>query len=462
MKKLTFILLTLTLNIANAQTWHSVGNINGYVHTLKVIENDLFIIGLYSHINGIKVNGISKFDEIKFDSLGGGFFNVYGSNFSIEKFNNDYYLGGGFVGLNYDYNIKYIAKWNGVTWTGFNHYPNSEIKYLKFKNKLYVGGRFQTIGTTNYKYIASFNDTTWSSVGDGLTGGGSASTGIYCMTEYMGDLIVGGVFSKMGNTLANNIARWDGTNWHALGNGVDGMVSSFCVDSVNNILYVGGGIFTADTISVRYVAGWNGTNWFAPGQGITGGALAMTMFKNELYIGGQYYIPPDTTNNDSLFYPAKQLYDTLHSLARWDGNEWIPVYGPNGTVNALAVYNGNLFVGGNFSSINDDTSLKYLACYGDSCPNIVSVNNQVQIKNYELQIFPNPSNEMFTIETSIPEGIVGSLRVYSLKGELIKEIALDNEQSSTILDVSKWQKGNYICCLYLDGRLLKSESMLVH
>src|SRR5215210_475016 len=41
-----------------------------------------------------------------------------------------------------------------------------------------------------------------------------------------GSVYVGGSFTVAGNTVANNIAKWDGTNWSALGTGPNGGVGA--------------------------------------------------------------------------------------------------------------------------------------------------------------------------------------------------------------------------------------------
>ena len=44
------------------------------------------------------------------------------------------------------------------------------------------------------------------------------------LTVYNGELIVGGSFVETGGVPANSIARWDGSNWHAMGSGMNGAV----------------------------------------------------------------------------------------------------------------------------------------------------------------------------------------------------------------------------------------------
>jgi len=107
---------------------------------------------------------------------------------------------------------------------------------------------------------------------------------VYAVTTYNGDLIVGGWFTGAGGQPVNNIASWDGSAWHALGQGVD----SF-------------------------------------------GLSSLTVYNGDLIAGG-------------FFGHAGGL--SAHCIARWDGSSWSPLgSGTNNSVNALAVYNGDLIAG---------------------------------------------------------------------------------------------------------------------
>ncbi|MCO6436111.1 MAG: hypothetical protein J5J06_03395 [Phycisphaerae bacterium] len=60
-------------------------------------------------------------------------------------------------------------------------------------------------------------------------------------------LVLGGEFSVVGKTVANNIAAWDGSNWSPLGTGMNDAVRAFTVfdDGSGPALYAGGEFTTA-------------------------------------------------------------------------------------------------------------------------------------------------------------------------------------------------------------------------
>ncbi len=70
------------------------------------------------------------------------------------------------------------------------------------------------------------------------------------------NLYVGGLFTNIAGTPANNIARWDGANWFPLGSGLDNNVDVLATDGRN--LYVGGSFIMAGGKSSYHFAVWYG------------------------------------------------------------------------------------------------------------------------------------------------------------------------------------------------------------
>ena len=69
----------------------------------------------------------------------------------------------------------------------------------------------------------------------------------------------------LGNTV-NNIAKWDGSRWSALGSGVNFGVYAIAISDSD--VYVGGDFTTAGGISANHIAKWNGSTWFPMGSGV--------------------------------------------------------------------------------------------------------------------------------------------------------------------------------------------------
>jgi hypothetical protein len=187
-----------------------------------------------------------------------------------------------------------------------------------------------------------FSDANWVSMG-GITGadGSLSATAV----DGSGNLYIGGSFTVVGGVIANGIAKWDGTNWSALGSGMNGWVGQLAV-SGNNV-YAAGGFTMAGGKAANYIAKWDGTNWSALGSGLSGDVYALAVSGSNLYAAGLSTTASHTVAN---------------YIVKWDGSAWsalgsgmemecstFPPPCPPPMVSALAVSGTNLYAGGRFN-----------------------------------------------------------------------------------------------------------------
>jgi hypothetical protein len=157
---------------------------------------------------------------------------------------------------------------------------------------------------------------------------------VYALTTFDGDLIAGGDFTQAGAVVANYIARWDGSDWHALGSGMDGPVYALTV--FNGNLIAGGAFTTAGGTPSNYVAEWDGASWSVldveePNDEVH----TLAVYAGSLVAGGKF-----TQVGASDF----------HRIAAFDGASWDTLgTGLNDWVVALKVYSGSLIAGGWFT-----------------------------------------------------------------------------------------------------------------
>ncbi len=179
-------------------------------------------------------------------------------------------------------------------------------------------------------------------------------------------LYVGGSFTTAGTLTVNSIAKWDGTNWSALGAGIPltggyGEVRAMTVwdDGSGPALYVGGQFKFAGGVVANSIAKWNGTAWSALGagvrelaSGVPGYVYALAGYKGKLYIGGYYFGAGPTDTGPS-------------HLGCWSpGGGWetpTPA-GIDGEVLGLAVFGGKLYAIGGMHSIGS-TATEHIASY---------------------------------------------------------------------------------------------------
>ena len=111
---------------------------------------------------------------------------------------------------------------------------------------------------------------------------------VYALVMRGTDLYAGGEFTTAGGVAANHIAKWNGTDWSALGDGTDssGWVRALAVSGSD--LFVGGGFTSAGGVAAaRYLAKWDGAAWSAVGDGLNGDVSALAGLRLHDRIHGQ-------------------------------------------------------------------------------------------------------------------------------------------------------------------------------
>ena len=140
---------------------------------------------------------------------------------------------------------------------------------------LYAGGDFTTAGGVAATGIAQWDGTNWAPVGSGLSG---TSPVVYTLAASGSNLYVGGSFTNAGGLAANYIAQWNGAKWSRLGAGAinQGVGMNqygyvFALTVAGGTLYAGGDFSSAVGVAASGVAAWDGTNWSALGSGVDPG-----------------------------------------------------------------------------------------------------------------------------------------------------------------------------------------------
>ncbi|MBL9076720.1 MAG: hypothetical protein JNL08_04400 [Planctomycetes bacterium] len=201
---------------------------------------------------------------------------------------------------------------------------------------LVVGGLFDSIAGVAAANLARRNGTTWHAFGTG------ANDLVWTAgTLSGGDLVVGGDFTTVDGTAALRIARWNGSTWSPFGSGANGRVR--CVLPLpGNELIVGGDFTTIDGVAAAHIARWNGSTWSPLGAGPGASVTSLARLANGDVVA------------------ASGAGSTSNSLGvrRWDGTTWsllgsftLPPgpFGIPALVNTVFVRaNGDLLVGGLF------------------------------------------------------------------------------------------------------------------
>ncbi|MDJ0808126.1 MAG: hypothetical protein QNJ78_14990 [Gammaproteobacteria bacterium] len=173
--------------------------------------------------------------------------------------------------------------------------PNGEVNAItEYNNAVIVAGEFDSVGgslggTISANNIAAFDGSAWHSIDTGITG---TEAMINAMVEYDGDLIVAGSFSFAGSVEANNIAKWNSwtAGWEPLGTGIraDYDPAVYALFVFDGELYVGGSFTDAGTVVTDNIAKWDGASWSAVGAGRPNPVHCLTEWDDKLVAGGAF------------------------------------------------------------------------------------------------------------------------------------------------------------------------------
>lgn len=412
------------MNVSFSQIhWDSLGTNkikNWGPNVMYADSNSLYMAGQFTRIGGRHMQGIAKWNGAIWDSMGGGIDGksyltgnfIPNNTWAMTSYHNKLYVGGQFSSLG-KINAYGLGAWDGTKWDSMPEQPfKLNTKYnvpigavqalCVMNNKLYVGGGFDTVAGFPCLEIACWNDTNWSSLN-------FPSTFVFyddveAICEYNGSLYAGGGFNATNNNdTVNNILRWDGKNWHSVGDGgnMNGWILSMAV--YKGELYVAGYFSGVDNNIQR----WDGTKWSAVGGGTDYEIFNLTVYNNKLYVMGEI--------SEAGGIPASYI-------ATWDGTEWCSLGSTfDNTIGTACVYKDSLYIGGGFRTIDRD-SISYIAEWtgGDYTANCSPAGvSEVKGESENVKVYPNPTMQDVTMQLNLPETEQVKLSLFNLLGEIV-------------------------------------------
>jgi trimeric autotransporter adhesin len=338
----------------------------GDVSALAVSGSTLYAGGSFDHAGTVAAGDIARWDigSAAWSALGSGVVPGYlGGVFALAVNGTSLIVAGDFTKAG-PVAVNSIAVWSGSAWsaidgagsgvtdgTGSTASEGRVDALLVSGTTLYAGGAFDHLspgGTATKGGLASFNLTTpgWTvlpmeqATATVNAFAASATSGVYVAGSFdTGGPLASGLF-------LDNIGLLTGRTWTALGQGVtygeNGRGFGIALAHGSAGEYAGGWFGQAGSAQTAGIARWNGTNWKAMGSGVHGGASptgptvqAIAVYNNQVFIGGDFSSVSGVKATD---------------IAAYSNGAWHAVGGgTDGPVQSLAVSGGYLYAGGSFS-----------------------------------------------------------------------------------------------------------------
>jgi len=302
----------------NGNSWSGLPGTTGIdmnrtVHAIAVSGTDVYVGGDFTSIGGISAYKIAKWDGHTWSALGNGIDN--GIVYAIAVSGSDVYVGGTFTAAS-GMKVNRIAKWDGHSWSALSSginacrdpYCSPTVYALAASgSNIYVGGQFASAGEIAADGIAKWNGSSWSSVGNGVRAGARDGL-VMALALNRSDLYAGGKFITAGEVNAHNIAKWNGSTWSAMGSGIHGDMERVRTIAINGSdVYVGGAFSTAGGVSVHNIARWNGSDWSAFGINPEE-VYAIAVTGIDIYVSGSSFNIPGET--------------IMRGIVKWNGKNW--------------------------------------------------------------------------------------------------------------------------------------------
>jgi len=282
----------------DGSSWkHVAPGLLGSVAAIAFMDNDIYIGGSFPNIDTItNTKSIARWDGYEWHALGQGL-NKFVTAIAIR--NDMVFVGGAFTEAGGIDSADHIAFWKDDNWhalgSGIVPLNNGVWSIGQTEDDIYVGGDFFTAGgIPDTRCVARWDGSQWHSLGGGFWGDMGAIT----ISINGDDIYVGGDGGSI-DTASCGIAKWDGHKWNPVGSGLSNCIYSegaYTITSNGNSTFVGGFFVNAGGVSnTECLAKWDGSNWSA--LGIPG--LAYDPFHPEavnaiasdgvdIYVGGNF------------------------------------------------------------------------------------------------------------------------------------------------------------------------------
>ncbi len=310
--------------------WHPLGGgLSQTVRALAVYNGELIAGGFFTDAGGGTADYIARWNGTSWLPLGSGVNDVVTA---LTVHNGDLFVGGGFNTAG-GQAADNVARWNGSAWQGFNdaHDVINVHALHVFQGELIASGTFIPAGTGSMDFVVRWTGSAWQELG------GGTSDHIFDFFEYNKELICSGLFHSAGGVSAFHLAKWNGSFWSP----VFPMVGVDALTEYRGDLIVGGRGLKANQEPMSLVLRWDGASVGYVGRGTDEAIFDFETYAGDLIAAGEFSMIGNTV---------------AAGVARWSQGEWHAMGGGAGVgaMRDLAVFDGALIASGTLGAARWD------------------------------------------------------------------------------------------------------------
>lgn len=233
-----------------------------------------------------------------------------------------------------------IAEWDGSAWQVVGPGVSGIIHDLvSFDDgtgpALFAVGRFRINPSMALVTIARWDGNEWVSLSDDIAVRSTVQvTELAIFDDGTGNaLYAAGGIEEIGTEPADGLIRWDGTSWTEVGGGVrrgiaSGRITDLAVadDGQGPALFITGDFTDAGGLGVRRIARWDGTEWSSMSDGVNAPPLTLAAFDDgdgpALWAGGHFTYAGSIVSH----HLAQWKCDSMPCRADIDGDGVLTVF----------------------------------------------------------------------------------------------------------------------------------------
>lgn len=212
---------------------------------LRTNAGDIVAAGSFMYAGDVVANSVARWRNGAWEAMGDGFPQNYFTSINaiLELPDGRIVVAGRFDAAG-NLSVPNIACWDGDEWAPLPGMTSSAVGAVN-QMALAPNGDLIFTGATR---VARWDGSAWNIMGAVFEGG--HSTGVAALSiSNVGEIVIGGDFTKSGSTSLNHVARWTGLDWAPLGSGIDSTVYSLVHRP------------TGELLAGTRIRSWNGSEW---------------------------------------------------------------------------------------------------------------------------------------------------------------------------------------------------------